>query len=190
MKATRRATLLLCLATGLAAGQISPESSHSARRKLQEIADGRLRSGARIVLTEDEINSYLRYDYAVEIPAGLTQPHVRLEADRVIGSATVDFLEWQAGRGSSPGPLLAWLLRGKRPVDVTCRYVSSDGFGQADVEAVSIGGVPISASAIEFLIDNLVAPRYPEAVVGRRVALGFHLKQVRIEQGRAVAIAR
>jgi len=180
----------LCLHWALAAAPVSVENSRSAQKKLDEIAAGHLRHGQAVVLTEDEINSYLRYDYAPEIPAGLTQPHLRFEPDRVIASATVDFLEWQAGRGRSPSPVLSFLLRGKREVEAVCRYVSSDGYGQADVESVTIGGVAVSGSAIEFLIENLVTPRYPEAVVGRRVLLGFQLQQVRIERGRAVAIAR
>jgi hypothetical protein len=167
---------------------LSPENSRSAKRKLDRIGDEEMRPGTSIILTEDEINSYLRYDFADQIPAGLSEPHIRLEPDRVIGTATVDFLEWESRNGSSPGPMLAWLLRGKRPVEAVCRYVSSGGYGQADVESVKIGGVVISGPAVTFLIENLVQPRYPEAVVGRRMPLGYHLKQVRIEQGRAVIV--
>lgn len=154
---------------------------------MEQIAGGKLASGATVILTEEEINSYLRYDYAAEMPAGITQPHFRLEPDRVIGSAIVDFAEYQVGRGVSPGPILAWLLRGKRRVEAACRYTSGDGQGRADIEWARIGGIPISGSAVHFLIEQLVEPRYPAAVVGRPRPLGFNLEQVRIERGRAVA---
>ena len=168
---------------------ISPETSHSAKQKLERIADEKLRPGETVILTQDEVNSYLRFDYASEIPAGITDPDIRLDPDRVTGAATVDFLEWQVERGASPGVLLSWLLRGKRRVEAVCHYTSKDGYGQVDVESVKIGGVPLSGAAVAFLIDNLVQPRYPAAVVGRPVQLGLNLKQVRIERGKAVLVA-
>ena len=184
----RALLVLFWTALAAAAAPISPESSRSAREKLELIAKEKTRPGTSIILTEDEINSYLRYDYAQEIPAGISQPHIRLEPDRVLGSATVDFLEWQVQKGASPGLLLTWLLRGKRPVEAVCRYTSSNGHGQTDVESVKISGVAISSAAVAFLIENLVRPRYPAAVVGRPAPLGFHLKQVRVERGRAVIV--
>lgn len=188
---SRLTVAALCWAAYLAASPaISLQKSHSAREKLELIADGKLKPGASLVISEDEINSYLRYDYASEIPAGLSDPHISLEPDRVRGSAVVDFLEWENETGASPGPLLSWMLRGKRPVEAVCHYASADGYGQVDVESVKIGGVSLSPAAVTFLIDNLVTPRFPGAVVGRRVPLGFHLRQVRIEQGRAVFVAR
>lgn len=185
---TPRPIVLGLLVAALAAPAISPESSRSAQQKLDRIAEEKMAPGSSVVLTEDEINSFLRYDYAADLPKGISQPRIHLEPDRVLGTATVDFLEWQSQTGASPGPLLWWLLRGKRPVEAVCRYTSSKGYGRADVESVKISGVPISGSAVNFLIENLVTPRYPAAVVGRPTPLGFHLQQVRVEKGRAVVV--
>lgn len=186
---TRRALLALAAAP-LAALALSPQASHSAKRKLDRIAGEKLPPGSTLVLTEDEINSYFRYDFAADIPKGITDPHFRLEPDRVTGTATIDFGEWRAQNGGKSGPLLGLLLRGQRPVEAVCRYTSAHGYGQADIESVSIGGVSIAGAAVTFLIQNLVQPRYPEAVVGRPAPLGYKLEQVRIEQGRAVIVAR
>ncbi len=186
----RRPILLLCLTAALAAPAISPENSRSARQKIDRILEEKMAPGSSLVLSGDEINSCLRYDYADVVPAGVTQPNLHLEPDRVTGTAMVDFAEWQSQSGGSPGLLLGWLLRGKRRVEVACRYTSADGYGRVDVESVRIGGSAVSAEAITFLINNLVQPRYPEAVVGRSVPLAYRLKQVRIEQGRAVVVAK
>ncbi len=185
---SRLAFCLLQFAFCLGFPSLSPESSHSAKRKLERIGEEKLRPGESVVLTQDEINSYLRYDYASEMPAGVTDPNLRLEPDRVTGTATVDFLEWQVQKGASPGFLLRWLLQGKRRVEVVGRWTSADGYGRADIESVTIGAVPVSGGAVKFLIDNLVRPRYPGAIVGEWVPLGYHLKQVRIERGRAVVV--
>jgi hypothetical protein len=169
---------------------LSPANSRSAKEKFDGFVAGRVPPGTAVVFTEDEINSYLRYDYASEMPPGLSDPHIRFEPDRVVGDVLVDFVEWRSATGVQPNWLLSWLLRGKRRVDVTARFTSWEGNGQVDLESVEIEGVPISASAVRFLIENVVQPRYPEAVVGRPVPLGYRLKQVRIEPGRAVAQTR
>jgi hypothetical protein len=186
----RRWITLVCLFAALASTAITPESSHSARQKLDRIAERKLAPGASLVLSEDEINSYLRYDYAPKLPAGVSEPYFRLEPDHVKAGAMVDFLEWQVQKGASPGLLLSWLLRGKRRVEGVGRYTSADSYGRTDIESVKIDGIPISAQAVTFLIENLVAPRFPGAVVGRSVPLDYNLKQVRIERGRAVVVAR
>ncbi len=173
----------------LAAATLSRESSRSAKEKLERIETLQVPPGQSVVLTEEEINSYLRYDFASSAPAGITELTFQLQPDRVIGKAIVDFVEWQAARGERPGALLAWLLRGKRRVEVVCRYISANGQGQADIESVLIGGVPVSAAAVEFLIEQVVEPRYPDAVVGRPAELGYGLRQVKIERGKAVVTA-
>lgn len=182
----RCSVVLLGLFAWAAWAVISTQNSRTAREKIERISEEKMPAGSSVVLTEDEINSYLRYDFASEIPTGVSQPRLRLEPDRVMGAATVDFLKWQVQKGASPGLLLRWLLSGERPVEVVCLYKSANGFGQVDVESVKISGVPISAATVAFLIENLVQPRYPDAVVGRPVPLGFHLKQVRVERSRAV----
>jgi hypothetical protein len=169
---------------------ISPAKSRSAKEKFDRLASEKLPAGTTIVVSEDEINSYLRYDYAKEIPRGISQPYFRLEPDRIYGNAMVDFLEWQAERGASPGPLLAWLLRGQRRVEAQCRYTSSDGWGRVEVEWARISGVPISGGAVHFLVEHVVRPRYPPAVLGQPHRLGYNLEQVRIERGRAAAVTR
>ncbi len=174
----------LCLAAAL----LSAAQSRSAKVKLDRIAAGKLAPGATVVLTEEEINSYLRYDYSEEIPAGLSDPHIRMDQGRVAGDVQVDFAEWKAAKGESPGMLLGFLLRGKKRVDVVARWKSGEGRGQVDIEQVKIAGTPLSAAVVTFLIENLVEPRYPEAVVGRPVEWGYGMREVRIERGRTVVV--
>ncbi len=178
------------LFSGLGWAELSPQKSRSASEKLERLESQKLPSGTTVILTEDEINSYLRYDYAADLPQGVTQPHFRLQPDRVTGTAVVDFLKWQASRGASPGFLLRWLLKGQRQVEVTARYTSRDGYGQVDIESVEIGGIPISGDAVHFLIENVVQPRYPAAIVGRPQPLGYNLRQVKIESARVVIITK
>ena len=170
----------------LAAAVLSPDLSRSAKQKLDRIYEGKVPPRSTILLSQDEINSFLRYDYAAQVPRGVTEPWIGLEPDLVQGSAAVDFAEWRTAGGAPPGKLLGWLLRGKRKVEAAGRFTSSGGNGRVDIESVKIGGMPISAAAVTFLIEHMVRPRYPAAVVGRSVPLAFHLEQARVERGRLV----
>ena len=172
----------------LAAAALSPAQSRAAKEKLDRIEAGKTAPGERVVLTEDEINSYLRYDYASEMPSGLSDPRIRLEPELVLGEVVVDWVEWQSARGEPPGALLALLLRGKRRVEVVGRWRSGAGKGQVDIESVRIGGARVPASLVTFLIENVVQPRYPEAVVGRPVELGYGLEEVRVERERVILV--
>ena len=178
------------VATLLAAPAISPESSRSAGEKIERLGNLKAAPGSRVILTQDEINSYLHYDFASEIPPGLTDPDIRLDADRVTGHATVDFAEWQAANGESPGMLMGLLLRGQRRIEVVCRYTSANGSGRVDIESVRIANVSVSPTVVNFLMEEVVQPRYPAAVVGRPVPLDYNLRQVKIEPGRAVFVLR
>ena len=188
MRRAPAAALLAALMAALAAGALTPEASRSAGQKFERLGGQKLPPGSQVSFSEEEINSYLRYDCAPEIPAGISQPNFRFEPDRIVVKAVVDFLEWQVERGASAGLLLRWLLRGKRPVEATARYTSADGWGRADVERARIGSLMLSGEAVHFLVEHLVRPRYPPAVVGQKHALGYNLRQVRFERGRAVLV--
>lgn len=190
MNAAARLAFLAALCMYASVAEVSPARSRSAGEKLDRIVAMNLPPRTTIILSEDEINSYLRYDYAPQLPPGISQPRFRLEPESVTGAAVVDFIEWQAAQGSSPGALLRWLLRGKRPVEATCRYTSSDGYGRVDVESARIGGIALSGDAVHFLIEHMVQPRYPAAVVGRREPIGYNLRQVNIGRGRAVLVTQ
>jgi hypothetical protein len=187
----RRLGAALGLAAALvAAPAISPESSRSAGEKIERLANLEAAPGSHVILTQDEINSYLRYDFASQIPAGITDPDIRLDADRVTGHATVDFAEWQAAKGKSPGMLMGLLLRGQRRIEVVCHYTSANGSGRVDIESVRIANVSVSPAVVNFLMEEVVQPRYPAAVAGRPAPLDYNLRQVKIEPGRAVFVLR
>ncbi len=69
---------------------LSPELGRTAREKIAGIEQGRTKAGETIVFTEDELNSLLKYEYAAEMPAGVRDATVRLQAERATIRAYVD----------------------------------------------------------------------------------------------------
>ena len=68
--------LLLAGAAISSAAAVSPDLGQVARRKVERIENSQLKSGETVILSEDEINSLLEYEYAERIPSGVRDPRV------------------------------------------------------------------------------------------------------------------
>ena len=147
----------------------------SAKQKLDRIEAGHLRAGTRVELTPPEINAYI----AREAPEGVRNPRIVVVSPGVAsGTALVDFNKLQQGQGRQPGWLMSKLLEGERPVSVTARIRSSDGHATVDVEKVEISGVQIDGRTLDFLIQNVVLPQYPDVTVGQPFELGYRIDKL------------
>jgi hypothetical protein len=165
------------LAAGLAAGY---DSYLSAQQKFAQIAGDRLRPGTRVVLTSQELDAYVAH----EAPDGVRDPHLTLpEPGLATGTARIDFGRVRRSQGHRPGWLMSKLLDGERPVSVTARIGSGDGHATVDVQKVQISGVEIDGATLEFLIQNVLLPLYPDAAVGRPFELGHHIEKLDVGPG-------
>jgi hypothetical protein len=147
----------------------------SAKQKLDSIEAGRLRVGARVNLTYPELDAWVAH----EMPDGVRNPKVVVTTNGVAtGTALVDFAKVRRAQGNPPGWLMAKLLDGERPVSVTARIRSSGGTATVDVERVEISGVTIDGSTLDFLIQNILLPLYPEAAIGKPFELGHRIERL------------
>jgi hypothetical protein len=157
----------------------------SAKRKMDSIESDRLRSGTRVEFAPAELNAFAEK----EAPAGVRNPRLQLVAREVVtGSALVDFGKVRRAQGNPPGWLMSKLLDGERPVSVTVRIRSSGGRATVDVERVEISGIAIDGRTLEFLIQNVLLPLYPSAVVARPFELGHRMERLDVGTGRVVVV--
>ena len=87
------AAIVLASIAGVAVSSppaLSPESSRAAKAKFERISSESMKPGETITLSEDEINSYLKYDYASEMPQGVRDLRIKLLKDRGVVHAFVD----------------------------------------------------------------------------------------------------
>jgi hypothetical protein len=153
----------------------------SAQDKFSLIESDRLRSGTRIVLTAKELNAYVGQEVAT-VTGGVRNTNLQLVAPEVArGSALIDFAKVQRSQGHPPGWLMSKLLEGERPVSVTARIRSAGGRATVDVQRVEISGIEIDGRTLDFLIQNVLSPLYPNAVVGRPFELGHHIEKLDVQ---------
>jgi hypothetical protein len=157
----------------------------SAVRKMDSIESDQLKPGTRVIFTPAELNAFAEK----EAPAGVRNPRLQLAAaETVTGTALVDFGKVRRAQGGSPGWLMSKLLDGERQVSVTARIRSSAGQATVDVLRVEISGITIDGGTLEFLIQNVLLPLYPSAVVSRPFELGHRMERLDVGT-RSVAVA-
>jgi hypothetical protein len=150
----------------------------TAKQKLDLIDSDRLRPGARVTLTAQELNAYV----AQEAPSGVRNTKLEIVSAGVTrGSALVDFGKVRRAQGHPPGWLMSKLLAGEHPVSVTARIASSHGQARVEVQRVEVSGVEIDGKTLDFLIQNLLLPMYPKAAVNRPFELGHHIERLDVQ---------
>lgn len=174
---------LLWISTGARADDYA-----DAQIKIQQIESDKLPRGSRVVFSAAELNAYVEHQVPT-VTAGVRQPRLELLGQGTArGSALVDFAKLRASEGHPPGWLLSMLLEGEHPVSVTARINSAGGQATVHVQQVEIGGVSVSGSTLDFLIQHFLLPLYPDAVVDRPFALAHRIDRVEAEAGRAIVV--
>ena len=114
---------------------------------------GQRRKPIQTIVTEPEINGYLRYRGKGVLPVGVVDPYVfALGEGRLSGMATVDL---DAVRLSKPRGVLdpAQLLRGRVPVTATGILRSKDGEFRFDLESATVAGLEVPKSLLQELVS-------------------------------------
>ena len=149
----------------------------SAKQKFDSIESDRLRAGSRVELSVRELDAYAER----EVPEGVRNPRLQLVAPGVAtGTAMMDFGKLRRALGYQTGWLLSKLLDGDRPVSVTARIRSGGGQATVDLQRVEISGIAIDGGTLDFLVQNILLPLYPNAVVGRPFELGHRIEKLDI----------
>lgn len=183
-------TSLLIIGTAVAANT-PPMSDYSrARAKFAAIQYGHISPGTSVVLTQSELNAYVRHAVAVFVPQGVRNPRVELAYNRASGFGLVDFAKVGGLSGHPPGWLARLLLSGERNVRVDAHIRSGNGRAQVDLDRVEVSGIAVSGAALDYLIRNFLWPYFPDAVVGKPFLLAHNIDRLDIQPGSARVVMR
>jgi len=175
-------TSILFIAASLAVAGYNDYAT--AKEKLEKIESGKLRSGAKVVLSFQELNAWVAH----EAPAGVRNPKVQVPAREIAtGNALIDFGKLERNAGRKPGWLMSKLLDGERPVSVTARIRSAGGRATVDIQRVEISGITIDGRTLDFLIENFLMPMYPTAAISRPFEMGHRIDRLDVSPA-AVAV--
>ena len=151
---------------------------------------GQRRKPIRTILTEPELNGYLRYRGRQVLPVGVLDPYVfALGAGRLSGVAMVDL---DAVRLSKPRGLLdpAQLLRGSVPVTATGILSSNDGEFRFLLESATVAGFEVPKSLLQELVGFYTrsASKPDGYTLDAPFTLSGGIRQITVEPGRAIVL--
>jgi hypothetical protein len=198
----RSAALLLGVLLGLvplaAQGRLSKEDAarfQSKLIKIVELGNAPVRAATpaqprTTPVSDAELNSYLRYLAADQIPVGIVEPVLNAVGEgRVTGRAIVDLdaVRKQKQRG--------WLdpvgyLSGRMPVSAAGRLITKDGKGQFQLESADISGVAVPKAVLQELVSYY--SRTPENPAGIDMDAPFELpariREIRVGTGASTIV--
>ncbi len=182
-------SLLSLALSGLLLWAESPEASRSAAQKLERVSGNLLGPAEVVELSQNELNSYIKHDFAKEIPEGIRDLEVTIIKDYGIAEAFVDFEKLPAVKSSPLAAMGARLFRGERKMKARCRFVSSEGQAKVDVESVELDDQPLPDFLVDFLIASTVQQHMPDFELGKPFPLDNNLRQIRLEPANVVIVS-
>ena len=160
-----------------AAETVTPEAAESAARKFDQIAEAHDsgESFGTVRLSELEANSYVTYELADSIPAGVSDIVLQFTPGRISGSSVMDFDKLKEGLQTQPHPVAMFLLRGVHTVGVEGSASGINGTGQFQLERVLLDGVELPQMVVDYMIEQYLRPRFPNAAINRPFVLPFSI---------------
>lgn len=144
----------------------------------------------RTVVTEPELNAYLRYRAQAQLPSGVVEPYVWALGDgRLSGVATVDLDQVRTSRERG------WLdpmrlLGGRLPVSATGVLRTADGVGRLELESASVGSIPVPLTLLQELVTFYSRSEAdPDGIsLDEPFALPAGIRRIDVGTGQAVVV--
>lgn len=155
----------------------------SAELKIKSIEINRWPPGRAIFFSDTELVALGMSELSRDAPGAVSRPSLKLHTGGGIASAVVDFdrLQKLSRTGSSGSNwLMSRLLAGQHEVSVSVEIESAKGLMTVHPTEVDIGGAKASGAMLEFLINHLVTPYYPQAVINRPFRLSNNVDRVTV----------
>ena len=137
-----------------------------ASKKMDLIEAHRVAPGSVILFTPAEVNAWVR-GKAAESVSGIRETHLELGMGTIKGSALVDLVQMQLGRGEPVNPLVASLVSGERPVQISVRVESAVTRCTVFLDSVQYAGAELSGGVLNLLYNAFFQPMYPDAKIDR-----------------------
>lgn len=162
----------------------------SAQHKLEVIQSGKAKRGSVFVFTLAELNAWGREEVTRLVPEGVRSPRLALGNGTASVFMYIDFLKVRRGKKLETGWLLSRLLEGERPLRVSARIQSARGRATVHLTLVTISGIPVSGSALDFLVDTFLKPLFPDVKINQPFDLHDNVDRVEVVPSEARAVIK
>lgn len=170
----------------------SEESGARLERTLLEILQNAAEPSSEVRLTplpEPDVNAYLAHQAVPHLPVGIRAPSVRIGEDSLSAEAVIDLDAIRDSRERAGFDPIQF-LGGRLPVTASGRVRSGGGVARVDVEAVTVGGIPVPVNVLQELVRYFT--RTPDQPAGTSldapIPLPYGITELRLSPGLAVIV--
>jgi hypothetical protein len=188
--------LAAAVAGGLAisAANVSREQAESFQRKLVQIvrqAESQETREHRTLVTEGEVNSYLRYSAGDQLPVGVTDPTIGIQPQgRLNGRAIVDLdiIRQKKSTGGWFDPMS--YLTGRLPITASGVLQTANGMGRFELTSAEVSGIPIPKSFLQEIVTFYTrTPATPQGInIDAPFELPADIRHIDVEQAKATIV--
>ena len=199
-----RRTAAAAIATGIAlaalgagetqpSGGLTPEDGARLEQKLITIlghADTESPDVRLTLLLEPEINAFLRFQGAAQLPTGITTPAIRIGDGEVVSIEAIvdlDVIRQQRARG--------WLdplqyLAGRLLVTASGTVRSGGGQARVDIQSVTVAGIPVPVQVLQELVRYFTRTAdHPDGTrLDAPIPLPYGITELQLSPGQAIIV--
>lgn len=152
----------------------------SARKKLDDMSEERLKPGTSVFWSLAELNAWVREETPEQLPPGVTETRVALGDGTIDAYATVDFLKIAQADGKPVNAIIAKIIEGERPLKFTLRVESSNGRMTVHLTRLELSGLPVAGPPLALLLQAFFLSYHPGAHINEPFDLPHNLRKVEV----------
>lgn len=172
---------------------LSQAAANGFQAKMMELSSPS-RTGARsekpVVITDMEVNSFIKYDRPQFLPAGVSDIDIHFKPEGVFGAANVNFdqLKPTGQLGDQLGAsLLASIFTGTQHVTALGVVESGNGTGKVTIKNMRIGNTTLSDWLVNWFIETYVQSEF-KIDLSKPFLLPDHVTHIEFAPGKAVFV--
>ena len=172
---------------------VSPAAASVFQSKLMELSatgPAKGHSLRPVVITDDEVNSYIKYDRPPFLPPSVRDLNIHFKPDGIHGAANVNFDELKPSQQSGSilgASLLATIFKGDQRLSAVGVLKTKDGTGTLAIQDVQIGSTKLSDWLVNWLIQTYVESEY-KIDLSKPFLLPNHVTQIELAPGKATFV--
>jgi hypothetical protein len=175
---------------GQALSEMSAESFQNKLMELSGPASSSHKPLKPIVLTDTEVNSYLKYDRPAFLPPGVTDLVIHFKPEGIYGESNVNFdsLKPAQQSGNDLGTkILASIFSGNQRVTALGKIASNNGTGKLAIQDVHVGSIALSDWLVNWLLQTYVESQY-HLDLSKPFLLPANVTRIEFAPGKAIFV--
>jgi hypothetical protein len=161
----------------------------SMEKKIAILEAGPQNASQTVNLTQDELNAFLN-EGGVQLPNGVSNVKFDLRPAVVHATSEVNFDQLSEGHGGGGNPIFSALFSGTHDVEAEAQASGTNGEGTITIQSVKLDGVQVPKSALEYLIQHYVKPKYPQAGMTSTFELPAKIDTAVVQQGQVELVQK